>query len=298
MKEGRIKTKTIYSNTYESLKKYAGRKELSFYDVTVDFLNEFEKWHLEELENSSTTLSMYVRNIRTLYNEAIGEGVIMKDAYPFGKRRYEVPTGKNIKKALTLSEIQKIYCHSVIENSSEDRWKAMWVFSYLCNGANVKDICLLKYKNISDERITFIRAKTRRKNKDPKIITVILSSEIQSIIDKWGNANNNSESYLFPILSNEMDASKIAATIDQTTKNINKYIGRIAKGEGITKKVTTYTARHSFATVLKRSGVSTEFISESIGHADLKTTENYLDSFEDETKIENAKKLLDFGERK
>ena len=92
-----------------------------------------------------------------------------------------------------------------------------------------------------------------------------------------------------------MDAIKITAVIRQTTKNINKHIDDIAKALKITKRVTTYTARHSFATVLKRSGVSTEFISESIGHADLRTTENYLDSFEDDAKVENAKKLLDFG---
>jgi site-specific recombinase XerD len=91
-----------------------------------------------------------------------------------------------------------------------------------------------------------------------------------------------------------MSQLKLQATIDQTTKNINKYIRRVAKEAGVIKDVTTYTARHSFATVLKRAGVSTEFISESIGHSDLRTTENYLDSFEDDSKIENAKKLLAF----
>ena len=63
---------------------------------------------------------------------------------------------------------------------------------------------------------------------------------------------------------------------------------------GINIKLTTYSARHSFATALKRSGAPTEFISESLGHKDLKTTENYLDSFEDDMKESYQRQLLNF----
>ncbi|MCD4737485.1 MAG: tyrosine-type recombinase/integrase [Bacteroidales bacterium] len=82
------------------------------------------------------------------------------------------------------------------------------------------------------------------------------------------------------------------ARIRQRVKDINKYVDRIAKGVGITKKVTMYTARHSFSTILKRSGASIEYISESLGHSNIKTTENYLDSFEDEVKREYANRLI------
>ncbi len=63
---------------------------------------------------------------------------------------------------------------------------------------------------------------------------------------------------------------------------------------GIDKKATTYVARHTFSTVLKRSGASTEFIQEGLGHTDIKTTEQYLDSFDKETKRELASKLSGF----
>ena len=58
--------------------------------------------------------------------------------------------------------------------------------------------------------------------------------------------------------------------------------------------ISTYTARHSFASVLKRSGANIAYISESLGHSDLKTTENYLASFEKEERIKNAKLLTNF----
>lgn len=78
------------------------------------------------------------------------------------------------------------------------------------------------------------------------------------------------------------------------TKRINKYMKRIGAALGIEIDLKTYSARHSFATILKRSGASTEFIGESLGHKNNKTTENYLDSFEDEMKANFQNKLLEF----
>ena len=71
-------------------------------------------------------------------------------------------------------------------------------------------------------------------------------------------------------------------------------MGKIRKKLGIEKKVTTYVARHTFSTIMKRSGVSTEFIQEALGHTNIKTTENYLDGFEKEVKKEYAGKLIAF----
>ncbi len=75
---------------------------------------------------------------------------------------------------------------------------------------------------------------------------------------------------------------------------VNRYISKIGIEVGIDKHVTTYYARHSFATVLKRKGISTELISESLGHGSIKTTASYLDSFDDDTKTEIGKLLVDF----
>ena len=75
---------------------------------------------------------------------------------------------------------------------------------------------------------------------------------------------------------------------------INDWMERILKNLGIDKKRTTYVARHTFSTVLKRSGASTEYIQEALGHSDIKTTENYLDSFEKEVKKEFAQRLTSF----
>lgn len=293
--EGRLGTAESYKYSLNSLKEFVKKEMLLFSEITPKFLENYQKGMLDK-GKSITTIGIYLRCLRAIFNEAINTpGLVGKDAYPFGKRKFEIPNGQNIKKAITLDEIKKIFEYECEEGSSIQRAKDYWVFSYLCNGVNVKDIALLKYKNIDfdDEKITFIRAKTERtSSSNLKPITIILLPEIKTIIDRWGNQPQYPNNYVFPILEKEYSLEEQRARIKQTIKNINKYIDRIAESVGIKKKITTYTARHSFSTVLKRSGASIEFISESLGHSDIRTTESYLDSFEDDMKKEFATMLI------
>jgi integrase len=156
---------------------------------------------------------------------------------------------------------------------------------------NLKDISRLKYKNIDSETISFTRAKTER-TKTGRIIQIPLTPQTKQIIDKWGITPKLKESYVFPVLQTGITPKQEYAKIQQVVKMVNKYVEMAAKAVGIEAKVTSYTARHSFATVLKRSGASIEFISESLGHTDLKTTENYLANFELDEKKKWAAKLI------
>jgi integrase/recombinase XerD len=306
--EGRISTASAYQCTYNSLEKYTGKTSLSYLDVDAAFLNKYEKWMLKEgksstgkkeLEekqgNSPTTVGIYLRNVRAMFNKAVNSGTLGKEYYPFGEAKYSIPGGKNIKKALTQSDVGLIANYPAIEGTQEQLYRDYWLFSYLCNGINIKDMALLKYGNIEGDVIVLKRAKTlREKKKDPRLITIIITKQIGRIIDTWGNKSHKRDDYIFPILKPDLTPQEEYAYIQQTTKMINKHIKKIAKDLQITQKVTTYTARHSFATVLKRSGASVEFISESLGHSNLATTENYLADFEIEEKKKWAEKLTDF----
>jgi integrase len=270
------------------------KKPLPFSSVTVDYLKGFEKWMLGR-GKTFTSISMYLRTLRTLYNDAIASGDIDKDLYPFGKRKYQLPAGKNIKKALPLADIQKLF-QFTCTSDSEARARDLWVFSYLCNGINLKDIARLKYKQLDKDTITFIRAKTERTSRhDLKSIVAMRTPEINSIIERWGNKPSGADSYVFPILTGGLSPEEELAKVRQATKRINYYMKRIATQIGIEHKVTTYTARHSFSTVLKRAGAPTEFISEALGHSNLKTTEYYLDSFEVDVKKQYAAHLTAFS---
>lgn len=290
--ENRIGTALSYEcakNSFQSFK-----KDLTFAEITKTFLDKYESWMLQN-NKSKTTVGIYVRSLRAIYNFQN----IDRSIYPFGlgKNKYTIPTGKNIKKALTIEEIAKIYNYEAPLGSSKDRAKDYWIFLYLCNGMNVKDFCLLKWKNIDGNMLTYQRAKTKRTKKEEKPISVALKPITMEIIKKWGQPSVLKDAYIFPHLKKGMTAEQERATYQQLIKFINKYLKQIAAELGINRNVTTYYARHSFATVLKRSGATIEMISELLGHSSIEVTESYLDSFEKE-QIQEKTDVLTTGFKK
>jgi len=276
--EKRIGTAVSYETAMKSIEAF--KSGLKYADITAPFLRKYENAMIEA-GKSKTTVGIYLRSLRTIFNRAS----IDKALYPFGegKNKYSIPTGKNIKKALTLEDIAKIFHHEVEEGTTKAMAKDYWIFIYLCNGLNVKDLCLLKHKNIEGDVLKYERAKTKRSKKEGEFITVSLKPEAKNVISKWGQHSINGETYLFPHLQKGMTAERERKIYQQLTKTINKYMKQIAKELELNKEVTTYFARHSFATVLRNSGASMEFISEALGHSDMKTTKSYLAGFEQET---------------
>lgn len=270
---------TAVSNECAKNSLEAFKKDLTFAEINKDFLQKYENWMLKN-GKSKTTVGIYLRTLRAIYNLQN----IDKSLYPFGeaKNKYSIPTSRNIKKALTVEEIARIYNYVAEPNSTKGMAKDYWLFLYLCNGMNVKDFCLLKWENIDEQMLNYNRAKTQRSKKDSKKISVALKPETWDIIKKWGQPSLIKDAYIFPHLQKGMTAEKERATYQQLTKIINKYMKQIVTELGINKNTTTYFARHSFATVLKRSGAKIEMISELLGHSSVDVTESYLDSFEKE----------------
>lgn len=253
----RIGTAVSYECARSSLNKFTPK--LKFSDVTPELLRKYEKWMLAK-GNSVTTVGIYLRPLRALFNNAIAEGLLTKEYYPFGKRKYEIPTGNNIKKALTLKDIGAIYKYKLEPGSPTERARDYWIFMYLCNGINVKDLCLLKYENIKGDVLEFERAKTKRTKRKVEPIRVTLTEHLNQIIRKWGQNKKDGATYIFPVLEKGLSAERERQLIQQLTQVINVHMKEVGKALEITKDLTTYTARHSFASVLQRSGVSTEFI--------------------------------------
>lgn len=285
--DNKIGTSITYECAKVSLESY--KKNLEFADVTPEFLRKYEKFMLSN-DRSTTTVSMYLRTLRALFNR----NEIDKSLYPFGKNNYEIPVSKNIKKALTIEEIGRIFNYKPTKGSREEQARDYWIFLYLSNGMNVKDFCLLKWENIQDNLLIYERSKTKSSTKDAKYINVALKPETMEIIRRWGVKTLSKDDYIFPHLKKGMTAEQQRRVYQDLTKLINKYIKRIAKSVGIEKEITTYYARHSFATVLKRSGANIAMISELLGHSNLNVTESYLDSFEQDQIHQSTDALVNF----
>ncbi len=150
---------------------------------------------------------------------------------------------------------------------------------------------LLNEKTPQEGKIIFYRAKTINTAKtDLKPVVVHLTDYANSIIEKYGNANKSTKELIFPILSDGQSEIIRFKAIKNFTRFINQNVKKLAQANNITGEISTYWARHSFATNAIRSGLSLEFVSEAFAHSSMKTTQGYFAGFEEN----NKKELMEF----
>lgn len=272
----------------ERYKKYLSCKILRFADITETWLRKFEK----ELSKSKSrsTIGIYARNMRVLFNIAIKHKKL-KVVYPFDA--YTPKTAEGRKMALTAHQINLIANYKT-QHPQEQYYRDIFMFSFLANGLNLADIARIKNSDIEDGQLSLVREKTKGKNKQ-STLHFNINSSMQEIIKKWHVRAIGHDAYVFPILKPEWSEERKYAAVKRLTKLINKYVRQVANAVGITERISSYTSRHSWATIAKNSGVSTEFIKEALGHSSVAVTALYLGSFEEDTRkkqSEDMEKLI------
>lgn len=268
--------------------KYLSGKQLNFVDITPAWLKKFEK-HLKDQGKKKSTLGIYVRNLRVLFNLAIKKHHV-KAEYPFNEHKPKTSSKRKI--ALTAEQI------SLIANYQTDDPKAqfyrdMFMFSFLACGMNLTDIARLRYSNIEGNEIVFVRKKTEAEENTEEPLQIPITKRMQSIIDTHGIRAVGYDSFIFPILRPEWDEERKFAEVRQLTKMVNQHLKRIAKAVKIKDNVSSYVARHSWATISKNTGASTEYISEQLGHSSVLVTKSYLKGFEKATRETQSTKTED-----
>ena len=284
MNENRLGYALSVRQVYTSLIKYKGNLDFFFTEIDVTWLKGYESW-LRKQDLSENTIGIRFRTLRMIYNLAISEGLVKGDLYPFKKYKVSKLHKVTTKRAITKEEIKQIMD---FDTSSVCFYKRLAVdifsFSYLMGGINFTDISKLTQDNIDNNKLIYTRQKTK------KTIILPLLPQAYAIIMKY---KSDSRKYLFPILDNrKRTPMQIKDRITDVIATINYHLKAIGAILGIEQTVTTYVARHSYATVLKRAGVSTSIISESLGHSSERVTQIYLDSFDNEQMNKAMKNLL------
>lgn len=277
-----IATAETYHYTLNAINKID--KNLRLTDIDERFLHKFYN-KLVYSDNSViniTTAGMYMRNLRHILNLAIDAGVLDKKSYPFSK--FVIPAGrkrKYSKATLSHSDLVKIINYKSNGKTLLARLKQQYVdyfaYSYYLGGCNFTDLLKLKPDCIVEDgdnvNIEFIRQKTKRTSKQSSTIVHRVNIHMIEIMKRQCQPNSK---YLFPILNGKeghATRDKILIFIKQT----NKFVQKVAKELNIknASNITTYSARHSYATHLFNSGLSTAQVASLLGHEDTKTTENY-----------------------
>ena len=280
-KEKRIRYAGMLEVSYNSFIKFNKHLDIPFSDIDAAWLKRYELW-MKEQNLSVSTISTRVRHLRAVFNLAIAEHSIKNDCYPFHSYKVSKLNRQTVKRALTKQDILKVMQYKGT-SSMECLAIDIFIFSYLNAGINFIDIAKLKHSNIAENHLIYNREKTK------KLINVPLQVKALEIIAKY---QKDKSPCLFPILSPfHKTEVQIANRLHKMLAKINKHLKELGERLELPIPLTTYVARHSYATVLKRAGVSTSIISESLGHSSEKITQVYLDSFDNE-QINNAMKNL------
>lgn len=304
-REGRIGTLNSYKNALQAFRSFRKGRDLSPADITPAMLKDFESYMLKPriipkrkkpLRAGKNTVAMYMRAIKVIYNVAASENSFLKENYPFATKqndrgKYKIRTGPGKKaEPLSVEELQAFIKTAPIEGTPEHTAKLIWLFSFYCQGMNLRDVFLLQYQDVKFDAIRYIRRKTRDTEVNDQGMEIPMSEAIKSIILSIGNPGKSPTAYVFDLIEHSPDPVKFDSAIKQGIKLTNLRLERLCEQNNL-PRITTYTARHSYANLLKQSGESLEVIRELLGHSDVRTTEAYLNRFDLSRKQKISQKI-------
>lgn len=303
-KKGSIRTAEAYNLSKDRLIQFLKDtknknkiESIPFESIKPETLEAYERYYSNK-NYSFASIGIYLRCLRTIFNIALTDknSGLKASVYPFGKGKYVIPSGRNIKKALTEEELQKFVNYKP-GNELEQRAKDFFLFSLLANGMNFKDISELRWGNLRSENIiAFYRQKTKNTSKgNERLIQAILPELAINIMKEHSNPKKGANDYIFLIIDKKDSPSEKARKLKNFISSVNQQLKVIAKKINLPEDLTTYWARHTFTTQAIRKGASMELLQESLGHANIATTQNYFAGFTTDVKKKLSESLLNFS---
>ena len=297
--KGQAGTVRVYSSVANSFEKFL-RKDIDPGDITPEKLEHYEA-HLRANGLSDTWIAICMRSIRAIYNRLAAKDEYLKMKYPFSRNdydeKYKIPVGSGQKgQTLTKEELLAfIDGEAPGEQTKENPYykaKLLLLFSFYAQGMNFKDVANLRYSNIMGNSIVFERAKTIRMRREATEIRIPITEELSTILLEIGNADKRKTSFIFEVFdpSTTYSAKERDRKSLQFVKTTNKWLKKYCEANTL-PVVTTYSARHSFAS-LSKVELPLAQISAMLGHSRIETTQRYLGRFEDENNREGLMKVF------
>ena len=262
MKNG---TAAAYQSTYASLAKYIGKKEVKISQVNHRFVTCYRDF-LSKNGATENTIGYYLRNFRALYNLAVKDGLVPPCDYPF-KEICTKPC-KTVKRALDREQMVKLACLSLHSDAELKRSLDLFLFGFYAQGMAFVDIVLLKKADICNGVLIYSRHKSKQ------LIRIAVTPQMQELMDKYATEGE----YVFPIINDKSSSEYKQYRL--ALGRINRHLKRIAVMVDITVPLTTYTTRHSWASLARDYGAPVSIISAGLGHTSEEMTRIYLREFD------------------
>lgn len=263
---GKMGSAKGFLSTLRSLKRYIGKNTVEFNDIDYHFIKGYEEF-LHATNIKQNTISFYLRNFRTIYNMAYDDGIEMSNHSAFHK--IKIKTTKTVKRALKQEVIEKISLINLTNTPELDKARDLFMFSFYTRGMSFVDIIYLRHTDIVDEVIRYRRQKTNQ------YMEIAVTEPLRRLINKY----HTDQIYVLPFI-NEHDQPTLYKQYQATYGSIYRSLRVLQKKLSLSTPLTTYVARHSWATIAKEWGASTAIISEGLGHTSENTTRIYLKEFD------------------
>jgi integrase len=247
--------------------------------MTVAFLRDFEG-HLRQVHDARVnTIRIYLNNIRAVFYRAIDSDLIKQDISPF--RKFKIAQEKTQKRALDIADLKQLLRICPLVTKQQRRALDIFFLIFYLLGINLKDLLYLKPENIHKGRILYKRFKTGRE------YSIKIFPPAREILDRY-----QGEKYLLNFMEKKekLSPGRISEADHDILSQENKLLKTIIKKNKLKFKITTYSARHSWATIAAKIGISRDVISHALGHGINSVTDIYIDF--DLAKIDQANRKV------
>ncbi|WP_291593744.1 tyrosine-type recombinase/integrase [Bacteroides sp.] len=288
--EGNFGTAHVYRSSLNAIIAYRGKSDFVFSEVTSEWLKGFEV-HLRNRGCSWNTVSTYMRTFRAVYNRAVN---LQEASYvPYLFRSVYTGTRAEHKRALNDDDMKKVFVNLSRKagvSLSVRQAQELFILMFLLRGMPFVDLAYLRKSDLHDNVITYRRRKTGRS------LSVTLTSEAMILIKKYMNRDSSSP-YLFSFLKSREGTKEAYREYQLALRSFNQRLMLLGELLGLGDKLSSYTARHTWATTAYYCEIHPGIISEAMGHSSITVTETYLKPFQDKKIDEANKQVLDFVKR-
>ena len=274
-----IGTKSNYASAANRFMEFRDNEDLAFSQMTSEMMEMYQAW-LWNRGVGQNTVAFYLRTLRTLYNKAVEAGQATPNDIFAHVQTSNVRTAK---RAISVKEIRKIENLNLPTGSSLDKARDLFLLSFYLRGMAFVDMAFLKKTDLKCSMVSYNRRKTHQN------LNIEWVKPMQAIIDKYAEQTKDTP-YLLPILTGKESSPYTAYRKVEHNTNYNlKKIGEIV---GLKIPLTTYVARHTWASVALHMNIPIATISEGMGHNSYKTTQIYLQSLDVATINEANERII------
>ena len=274
---GKTRTAETYTTALNSFVRFRGKEQdIPLEEVDANLMEGYESW-LKLRNVCPNSISFYMRNLRAIYNRAVDKELTVQH-YPF--RQVYTGIDKTVKRAISARIVRQIRDLDLTFDPSMDYARNIFMFSFYTRGMSFVDMAFLKKKDLQNGILSYRRQKTGQQ------LFVKWEKPMQEIVDKYDTTGSL---YLLPIIrptgKDERRQYQNAAHL------VNTKLKKIGIRLGLTIPLTTYVARHGWASIARSQNIPISIISEAMGHDSETTTRIYLASL-DTSVVDRANSLI------